>query len=214
MLDSSATIDDGLVDERVSGILDDALVEQGNSWEERQDAIEELSGSVAEEIERRRLTLQDAYPFVVVSNSLTYRPSATGVYEFCLAASINPTGTASEQYSASAIFEYITRDTLVNFLGPGTRAVRTGWPAYASENRGTSPKAFFKALHEKCGEFKWNPQEDHPDDPPNTLLKDAGLDVVAWKPWPACTRQAAHRGWRVRRLPSTPCFPHSEALTP
>jgi hypothetical protein len=154
------------------------------SWEERQDFIEELSGSVAEEIERRRVILQNAYPFEVVSNSLIYRPSVTGVYEFCLAASINPTGAASDQYRASAVFEYITRDILVNFFGPGTRAIRTGWPAYESENRGTSPKEFFEALHEECGEFKWSPQEDHPVDPPNTLLKDVGLDVVAWKPWP------------------------------
>jgi hypothetical protein len=182
--DSIASYESGLEDERMSGEVDDEIEEQGNSWIQRQDILETLSGQVAEEIERRKLIQGGSYPFEIVSNSLVYKKSTTGVYEFCLAAAFNPTGNAQPDVSVSAMFEYVARDALKGFFGPNTEAFRVGWPAYSFESRGSRPKEFIEALHARCHEFKWNPREDHPIDPDPKFLKDIGLDVVAWKPWP------------------------------
>lgn len=184
MLDGLANIDAGVADERISGAVDDQLVDAGNSWAERQAVLETLSGAVAEEIARRGEMMMESYPFHVRSGSLTYRRSETGVYEFCLAAARNPSGVAEGKPRASAVFEWIARDVMALHLGAGARGFRAGWPPYAIEGRGARAKDTFDALQQHCGEFCWNPEHIYPSDPEPKDLKDVGLDVVVWKPWP------------------------------
>jgi hypothetical protein len=69
-------------------------------------------------------------------------------------------------------------------MGNGAKGFRAGAPVYAFEGRGTGTKETFAALEQKCGEFKWSPAPGLPADPSHQDLKDAGLDVVVWKPWP------------------------------
>ncbi len=184
MLEGQASIESGIEDERISGVVDDSLTNSGNSWAERQEALETLSGSVAEEITRRVGMMADSYPFTVHGNSLFYRSSKTGVYEYCLAVARNPKGTAEGKPHASTVFEWIARDVLALYLGSGAQGFRTGWPVHNSENRGSHVRDTFVLLAEKCGELQWNPAPGYPDDPPPSHLKDCGLDVVVWKPWP------------------------------
>ena len=184
MLDGLASVEAGIEDERISGIVDDRLVDAGNSWEERQVVLESLSGSVAEEIARRAELMKDAYPFVVRGGSISYRRSNTGVYELCLAAARNPKGIGEGRPHASTVFEWIARDVLALHVGTRSRGFRTGWPPHESEARGTRTKETFELLSQLCGEFQWSPAPNYPDDPPPKLLKDCGLDVVVWKPWP------------------------------
>lgn len=179
-----AHVDVGIQDEKMAGVVDDALIESGNSWDERQAVLEELSGAIAEEIERRAELMMEAYPFTTGRGALEYRPSKTGVYEFCLAVAHNPTGELRGHAKASAIFEWIARDVLMFHLGSGANGFRTGAPPYPFEGRGTSAKETFAALEKKCGEFSWCPALGLPQDPSHKDLKDAGLDVVVWKPWP------------------------------
>src|SRR5262245_42028312 len=105
MLRGVAHIETGIEDEKMAGVVDDALIEPGNSWEERQCILESLSGAIAEEVQRRADVMRDAYPFEITKEkALSYRPSKTGIYEFCLAVARNPTGDQVELPKASAIF--------------------------------------------------------------------------------------------------------------
>jgi hypothetical protein len=183
------SIEFGTEDERTSGMVDDALETAGNSWAERQEVLETLSGAVADEVHRRADMMGNAYPFAISDGALEYAQSKTGVYEFCLAASSNPTGEAQGYPRASAVFEYIARDVIAVHIGGG-QGFRTGAPVYASEARGSTTKETFAALHAQCGEFRWNPNPNFPNEPSHVDLKDAGLDVVVWKPWP--DRRNAH----------------------
>jgi hypothetical protein len=184
MLDGLASIEAGLQDEKISGTIDDMIVQKGNSWSERQAVVENLSGPLAEEIDRRVVLMKDAYPFEVIKGSLSYQPSKTGVYEYCLAAARNPKGAHEGRPRASAIFEWIARDVLTLHLGTGALGFRTGWPPYEFESRGVRAKQTLEALNAKTSEFRWAPEHNHPQDPEPKDLKDVGLDVVAWKPWP------------------------------
>lgn len=184
MLAGAASIDAGIEDERMDGVVDDALMENGNSWGERQVVLENLSGAIAEELERRSTIMKDAYPFEMTKRgSLSYRPSQTGVYEFCLAAALNPTGEVEGAPKASAIFEMIARDTLASYLGDGTRGFRAGAPSYDFEKRGNSARETFLALERQCGEIQWCPEAGFPEEPAFKHLRDVGLDIVVWKPW-------------------------------
>jgi hypothetical protein len=181
----AANLEAGIEDEKMAGVVDDALVEPGNSWAERQCVLEQISGAIAEELERRATVMKGAYPFKITKGaSLAYEPSKTGVYEFCLAAATNPTGEVAGVPKASAIFELIARDVLASHLGNGTSGFRAGAPTYEFEKRGNCARESFQALEQQCGEFHWNPEPGFPDDPSYKDLKDAGLDVVVWKPWP------------------------------
>jgi hypothetical protein len=184
MLAGAANIDVGIEDVRMAGVVDDGLIEKGNSWEERQVVLEGLSGAIAEELQRRSVMMKDAYPFKIrKEGGLSYRRSHTGVYEFCLAVAINPAGEVAGATKASVIFELIARDVLASYLGDGARGFRAGAPSCAFENRGNSARETFLALQAQCGEFRWCPEADFPDEPTPKHLRDAGLDIVVWKPW-------------------------------
>jgi hypothetical protein len=184
MLAGAANIEVGIEDERMAGVVDDALIENGNSWEERQVVLETLSGAIAEEVDRRSAMMKQAYPFEITKGgALSYRRSRSGVYEFCLAAALNPAGEAAGAPKASAVFELIARDVLASHLGDGARGFRAGAPSYDFERRGNSARETFLALEKQCGEFRWCPEAGFPDEPTFKHLRDAGLDIVAWKPW-------------------------------
>ncbi len=184
MLAGAANVEVGIEDERMAGVVDDALIEHGNSWEERQVVLESLSGAIAEEVDRRSSMMKQAYPFgITKGSSLSYRPSRSGVYEFCLAAALNPAGEIEGMPKASAVFELIARDVLASHLGDGARGFRAGAPSYDFEKRGSSARETFLALEKECGEFHWCPEAGFPEEPTFNHLRDAGLDIVVWKPW-------------------------------
>lgn len=184
MLDGLSNIEAGIQDERTTGLVDDALVDKGNSWSERQILLENLTASISEELERRAQLMNGAYPFSLKSGLVKYKRSKTGVYEFCLAAARNPKGVVVGALKASSVFEFIARDILTLHFGNGTYGFRTGAPIYKFEKRGNGTKSTFETLNQHCGEFRWNPAPGFPDEPSHKDLKDAGLDVVVWKPWP------------------------------
>lgn len=184
MLEGLASVESGIEDERISGVVNDQLRDSGNSWEERQGVIETLSGGILEELGRRKELMKDLYPFEIDGGSLNYKPSQTGVYEFCLAVARNPRGTSKDMPHAAVVFEFISRDVLALYIGDGAQGFRSGWPPHESEQRGSRIKDTFTKLSKLCGELCWNPTNYLDLDPDPQLLKDAGLDVVVWKPWP------------------------------
>jgi hypothetical protein len=178
-------IDAGLLDERIAGVIDDELIERGNSWAERQAVLETLSGEIAEELQRRSSLMQKAYPFQIApSGAVEYVGSKSCVYEFCLAVSRSPTAEIQGTLKASAIFEFIARDVVAAYFGNDSRGFRTGAPPYEVEGRGNSARETFQELTKRCGEFTWNPAQNYPSNPNYRDLKDIGVDVVVWKEWP------------------------------
>ncbi len=122
-------------DERISGAVDDQLIDAVRAGQSEQAVLETLSSAIAEEIERRKQIMGDSYPFHALGGSLAHRRSQSGVYEFCLAAARNPRGTAEGKPHVNTIFEWIARDVLASHMGPGAQAFRTGWPVHESEER-------------------------------------------------------------------------------
>ena len=137
---------------------------------------------IANEIQRRQSLLGEAYPFTLDGNSIVYRQSFTLAYEFCLAVSQAPDGLSKRPYNRLPIaFERLARDAAVLFLGCGAKSYRTGWPSDKWEDRPTRFKDVIQVLHDRTGEWYWNPG---PGRPGNLRAKDEGLDFVAWKLMP------------------------------
>lgn len=184
ILVGAASMEDTALDERISSELEAEETPPAAAlpdWERQDIQTEGLVGAALEEVERRLEMMEEAYPFELVEGRLIYRPSATGVYETCLAASLGPTSTAEDFPKPTVTFEWIARDTLKLYLGNGSDGFRTGWPSDRREARPRGTTKLFQELHAKCGEFLWRPRSYLPVRPKPRHLKDAGLDVVVWK---------------------------------
>jgi len=178
-----ASAEGAAFDERVSGEIDDEFApqERGPEWDLREARLEGLVGATFEEIERRRCLMKAAYPFELADGGLVHRQSVTGVYEFCLAASLRP--TAKYTPKPTIVFEWIARDVLTLYMGNGSQALRTGWPSNRLEKRARGTIPLFKQLYQRCGEFSWKPRKHLPKHPKPKDFKDGGLDIVVWKPF-------------------------------
>lgn len=176
--------DFGLSDDRIAGSIDDAITNSGNDWEQRQLLLEEKTGRIIEEIERRKKVMGISYPFDVTGQSVRYSPSKLGVYEFCLVASGSPTKRLEGGPPASVVFEWISRDALKAYFGAFSKGFRTGWPRVKKyEQRGARAKQTYELLNRESGDFTWAPKSPmFSNDPLPRYLKDIGLDVVVWIP--------------------------------
>lgn len=179
----TAPIDEGLRDDRWTGELVAEISGARPQWVEQQDATEELSGDIAEEIDRRVLLLGDYYPFERIGNGIRHKQSATAVYEFCLATTVAPNLTTGSLAGLPVAFEMLARDALSLYVG-GARGVRTGWPRHRADGLPNRAKQVFARLHAETGECVWQPQHGRPDDPAPMHVKDLGLDVLVWRAMP------------------------------
>jgi hypothetical protein len=184
ILTGASAFEEGIREERWSGQLLPGEQAARPLWAQQQEAVEELSGDIAEEIDRRFLLLGKHYPFERTGTGLRHRPSTTGVYEFCLAVTNASNLTTGEFARLPAAFEILARDALQSYLGAGSRGLRTGWPREAADGLPSRAKQIFGRVHSQTGEWKWQPQHGRPDDPSPTHVKDLGLDVLVWKAMP------------------------------
>lgn len=186
MLNGAASVEDSGFDERVSGEADEEAIQlagESPEWEKRDATAERIVGAALEQIEHRAATLGNSYPFLVEGGGLKYRGSATGVYEICLATSLSPTAKVTNLPKPTVVFEWIARDVLSLYVGPGSVGFRTGWPSHRLEKRERGTTRLFAQLHGLCKEFTWRPKSYLPTNPKPRDLKDAGLDIVVWKPF-------------------------------
>lgn len=149
---------------------------------------EARQGSVLELLQERQKILGERYPFVITGNSLQYQTRQLGIYELLLGICQLSNLSTGESAKLPPLFEEISVIAGKSFLGQGADGFRVGWPRVSPE--GTPSTSFRDVIAElkiKSGnheaEWDWQPYSDLPDNPPSTLIKDGGLDVVLWKSW-------------------------------
>jgi hypothetical protein len=184
----SAPISAGVEDEKAAGIFDDEITEYADpdeqDWEATEELVEVAEGDVIMEIERRTKILGNAYPFKLSGTSLHYTPSSTGIYEFCLAASLAKSLQSKRNKPIITNFELVAADVARAYLGDSAEVVRTGWPSHNKLERPIKFKALFEIVANRSGEWRWDPPPPNPNDPHHRAVKDEGVDFVAWKPMP------------------------------
>jgi len=180
----TAPIDEGVRDERIAESATDLPGDELSSVGGTEIRLERFSSETSAEIERRVKLMGAAYPFEVDRATLRHVPSATKVYEFCLAISFVPTISKKPYVRLQIGFERLLRDLMKQFFGDGAQGFRTGHPGDKHEFRPTRIKAVIEHLASLAGEWVWHPDADLPEDPSYKTQKDLGLDVVVWKKLP------------------------------
>lgn len=183
-----AVIDAAVVDERISGEIEDLdvglRIDGSNSerkWEQDDLAMDSVAGSTRDEIVKRASILGDSYPFVLDGSSLKYRTSKSGFYEYCLSISVAPSITSGRYTRLPRSFERFVPLIVQKHLGPKWAFYHTGAPR--SKANGTTFKTAMDKLSQATSagqEWLWSPSPGHPAVP--TIGGDGGLDFVVWKP--------------------------------
>lgn len=172
----SASIVSSLLDERISGELDDNASDDkviGTSAQE-----EDLAGRTLEHIQERERFLGDSYPFFVDGQTLRYRPGGNGVYEFCLRLSLMD-HSANQNSDDVVLFELLSARAVSFFLSGDY--LRSGWPTHDLVERPKRLKAVSERLHKLTGEWHWSPMPSSENDPNSRVTKDEGMDFVVWR---------------------------------
>jgi hypothetical protein len=179
-------VDQGIYDDRVAGALDDFepnLEEVKERWQKSDLEIDSAVGEVHEEVERRQRLLGAAYPFTLDGGLLSYQPSRSCFYEFCLAISLAEQITGGSYERFPRAFERLSAILVRGYLGERSRYLHLGSPRDAEVGA-----RFFDAMKvaaKETGEWFWGPDPDLPSEPSDT--GDHGVDFVVWKP-PSDTR--------------------------
>lgn len=183
MVSGSAPVSSGIEDDRLAGVTEDEVDgPDTDSWSRREEAVEAASGETLAELERRVKLIGAAYPFTLNGGALTYRKSATGIYEYCLATSLAPDVNSTKYLPLSVHFELLACEVARSYLGKNAQSIRTGWPSHNLTERPTKFKAMSEIVKQRCGEWNWKPSPPNPDDPPHTAVKDEGVDYIVWMP--------------------------------
>lgn len=181
---AAGTMDEEMTEEADQEIAED--VRTRDPLEGKNRVMELAQGGTAEIILQRKMQLGEAYPFKHVENSLRYEPSADQLplYELLLGTSQAPSLTTDPFTKLPRLFEQLSKLAGMAFLGPSALGFHTGWPRPAEHTRF---KAVVDDLRTKTGkhygEWEWRQSSYLPIDPVPALIKDGGLDIVAWRPW-------------------------------
>jgi hypothetical protein len=176
----SINIEEGLRDDRRLGVISDALAGIKPRWLERSTELDERAGKIAEEVRRRVLLLGTAYPFSVSGNSLQYKASRNGIYEFCLSASVAESLSKKPFNQLPVAFERLCREISLILFGKRAVSLRTGWPRDKIDGLPIRAKLLFGKIEQLTGEWVWKPDPDLPDDPSPSYFKELGLDLLTW----------------------------------
>ncbi len=166
------------IEERIEGKLREASEETERAEQKR----ENLAAGMQTEIARRSEMLGEHYPFVFDGMSLSFRGNESPghkVYLECLKTSVAPTWEDREA------FEGVVSRALKAYLGRNRAIVKPfGWQAQPDADQPRRIKEMVEQLESETGEWPWDPAVGFPLDPPATLVKDLGIDTIAWLPMP------------------------------
>lgn len=183
ILRGSVSIDAGVADDIMADVHHADDKETDSDWAADDLAVDDITGPVVEEIDRRIALLGDAYPFKREGAALKYYQSSTRVYEFCLIASLQRDISSKKWKAIPVLFEYLSVFAVCQYLG-GAEFYRTGWPSHDRRIRPVRFKRLVQILYKETGgEFVWGPSvpNDLNADPSHVDVKDEGVDFVAWK---------------------------------
>ncbi len=180
ILKGSVIADQGVYDNRVADAMDDYQPDpslETADWHKQDLAIDSAVGDVLEEVQRRAALMGSAYPFLIEKGQLTYRPSRSGFYEFCLAISLADQITAGRHAHFPRIFERMSAVLVKQYLGNEARALHVGTPR--DQAVGKMFRKAMKHAQNETREWFWNPQPDLPEEPRDA--GDHGVDFIVWK---------------------------------
>ena len=177
----TSIVEDGLSGHRIAEAMDDfdSGIEDIEQWNANDLRLENASGPALENVVRRRELLGAYYPFETREANLEYTPSASLVYEFCLAICTAPSITQGDYTELPRKFERLSCMLARTYLGPGGNAYHTGWPRDADAP--VNFRDMMAPLHDRTGEWVWSPEDGLPVNPSPKIAKDEGIDLVAWK---------------------------------
>ncbi|HGN1105181.1 TPA: hypothetical protein ACKRO0_005494 [Pseudomonas aeruginosa] len=179
-----APIESGISDEVVADFHHADEPDRELHWRYEEAALDDLSGPLIEEIDRRAALLGDAYPFIREGNALRFREASTAAYEFLLITSLHKQLSRKPWNRLPIIFEQICATTVQLYLGEGAVSYRTGWPPHDAAQRPRRLRDLMKKINELTeGEFVWAPRPPYGVDGNPANPKDEGLDFIAWKPF-------------------------------
>lgn len=179
-----AVPDAGIIDERLSGELEDLETADTamEPWQEQDVQLEDEVGAIRDEIVRRKELMGASYPFEIAGGKITYTPSLTGFYEYCLAICQTSSDIRADPYTRlPRSFERIVGLVVGKHLGPNWRVLHTGWPRDAGQP--TRFDGLIQTISEITSdkrEWVWNPDQGYPTEAPQA--GDGGIDFVIWKP--------------------------------
>lgn len=179
----SALAEDGFYDDKVSGATDDyANDDLGDisAWQKHDLELDSAAGDILNEITRRKDLMGESYPFQIAGAQLTYTPSRSGFYEYCLAICSAPSITSGEYVNLPRRFERVSAYLVQCFLGDNSAHMHVGTPR--DSDIGSKFFDAMKKLHEATQEWVWNSMKGLPDEIEST--GDEGLDFVVWKNTP------------------------------
>jgi hypothetical protein len=148
------------------------------------DAARTQAEFVLADIERRQrrassgCSTQSVYPFLRTNDGVERRPGSNSIfYEFLLWLSIANVPFRREVYGSKVtrFFDLLGVALLSTYLGPNSRAVRFGWPP--AKDRPARLDLALDWLAARMGRGRRDVAPVNPDG------KDAGVDVVAWRPF-------------------------------
>lgn len=138
--------------------------------------FETLIDDIASELTEREQACGNSYPFEITRNGLAHRTSARpSVYEFLLLLTLFGGTTTPTGIHGVQLFEDLCAEALTSYLGNAQKKV-FGFP------RRLEPKGFAPAVDRLCRELGEGGQ--HRSVPRVQQLKDAHLDLVAWRGFP------------------------------
>lgn len=176
----NASIDEGLVDESISGESEDLIQTEFDEFDleeyARQDCYNDsLQGKIREEIENRSDLLGELYPFELRYSSLHYKtsgPTGSKVYETLLRVSTASTRQGADWNSLAASFEQLSAWAIKEFF-----QCRKAW--WTGVGSGNPFKDLVDRIHQETGELEWNPDPNFPVSASN--VNDAGLDFINYR---------------------------------
>lgn len=157
---------------------------------EVEQADEALQGAVLEVVTERQTLLGSDYPFDLQGNSLVLRAGVADdtVYLGLLAIANLPNLNRAPYNKAPVAFEHLSLLAAQQHLGSNAKGWRFGWPREGHEKVLTRMETAVTRLKAMAGEhpndWHWRPAPSSNTAERISQMKDCGLDVVAWVPWP------------------------------
>lgn len=182
LLNSSAPLDAGIMDDRHASALDTIDTDESSDWASRDAELDNLGSDVSTEITYRSTLLDDAYPFIVEDGSLKLKNSSINLfYIFCLVLSHSKLkaqkGQPAHNQMMARLFERATLNIIRSSLGDLSHAHHFGFP----RDNGSNIENAILSLPDDLNiskEWKYNPLEYVAND--ISKQKDLGVDQIIW----------------------------------